>query len=33
MAGEHIEDLTIPLLKMKNSDVNQKHNFLNKPKP
>jgi hypothetical protein len=32
MAGEHIEDLNIPLLKMKNSDVQAKHNFLYKPK-
>lgn len=32
MAGEHIEDLTIGLLKMKNSDVQQKCKFLHKPK-
>lgn len=33
MAGEHIEDLTIPLLKMKNSEIMTKHNFLHKPNP
>ena len=33
MAGEHIEDLTIGLLKMSNKQCDAKHNFLHKPKP
>lgn len=31
MAGEHIEDLKIDLLKMDNKAVNEKCNFLYKP--
>lgn len=33
MAGEHIEDMTIPLLKANNKDLSNKYDFYKKPRP
>lgn len=33
MAGEHIEDMTIPLLKANNKDLSNKYDFYQKPRP